>query len=554
MVNSAEIKSPLASFYHWEKAKAHIPYLNQPVDGQWHVYTWKETGDQVRRMTAALRALDLPPKSKIALVSKNCAHWIMADLAIMMSGHISVPLYPNINAETANYVLTHSESKVLFVGKLDDWASMKPGVPDDVYCISFPDIYKTDPEYDNWNDLVARHEPIEDNPDRDLDEINTIVYTSGTTGRPKGVVHTFGSVGYAITGAMSEIAEGSFERLFSYLPLSHIAERMLTDMGSLSYGSTVYFAESLQTFADNLREASPTLFFAVPRIWTKFQMGVLAKMPQKKLDLFLKIPLLSGVIKKKLQTALGLQNSKINLTGAAPIPPSTMEWYKKIGIVIQEVYGMTENSGYSHFNRANHIKIGSVGQPMPGVDCKISDIGEILVKSKATMQGYYKQPELTADTFDGDYLRTGDQGEVDSQGFLKITGRVKDIFKTEKGKYVAPSPIEMHLSKNEFVEQCCIVGTGLPQPMALIVLSQEAVTKDRQMVFGSLSETLENLNPILEKHEKLKKAIVVREDWTVENGMLTPTMKIKRSPIENKYKENYTAWYSHTEVIVWEDD
>lgn len=551
MSNQADLQTPLSLFYQWETAKAQDIYFHQPIKGEWKTYTWQQTGDQIRRMTAALRALNLPPKSKIGLVSKNCAHWIMADLAIFMSGHISVPLYPNINADTANYVLTHSEAKVLFIGKLDDWASMKDGVPDDVQCIAFPTMYGTDPKYDNWDDLIAKHEPISDSPDRDPKEISTIVYTSGTTGKPKGVVHTFHSVNHAIQGAVSVIQDGAFERLFSYLPLSHIAERMITEMGSLLYGSTVYFADSLDVFADNLRTARPTLFFAVPRIWTKFQMGVLKKMPQKKLNLFLKIPFVSGIIKKKLQTALGLQDAKICLTGAAPTPLSQLEWYKTIGLTIQEVYGMTENSAYSHYNRPGHIKFGTVGQPMPKVDCKISDIGEILVKSEANMQGYYKQPDLTADAFEGEYLRTGDKGEIDSQGFLKITGRVKDIFKTEKGKYVSPSPIEMKLSKNTHIEQCCVVGTGLPQPMVLVVLSDDASKKDRQEICDSLCETLKSINPVLEKHEKLKKAVIVPQAWTVENGMLTPTMKIKRSPIEDNFKQHYLNWYGDKEVVVW---
>ena len=546
-------KSPLSMFYQWESTKADTPLFTQPVPGRVIHFTWKEAGQQVRRMASAIQAMNLPARSKIGLVSKNCAHWIMADLAIMMSGHISVPVYPNVNAETINYVLTHSESKLLFVGKLDDWASMKSGVPAGMPCISFPDYYG-DTGFDAWDDVCAKHEPMTEKTEQAMDEMMTIIYTSGTTGQPKGVVQTANSFAYAISNALTVIDVGGEQaRLFSYLPLSHIAERMLVEMGMLYLGCQVFFAESLDTFAQNIQDARPSVFLGVPRIWTKFQMGILAKMPQKKLGRLLSIPILGGIVKGKIKKGLGLDKAQMYLTGAAPTPPAMMEWFKKLGITLQEVYGMTENTAYSHFNRAGKVKFGSAGQAMPKVDVKISDVGEILVKSDANMVGYYKEPEKTKDSFTEDgYLRTGDKGVIDQQGFLKITGRVKDIFKTEKGKYVSPSPIEQKLSKNKSIEQVCVIGSGLAQPMALVVLSEEGRKANQEKINTSLEETLDSVNPLLEKHEKLKKIIVVREEWTVENDLMTPTLKIKRSKIEDKYQDHYTNWYSKDDKIVRE--
>ncbi len=551
MASPQPAKTLLSQLYKWTKTQGDAVFMHQPFDGKWNTYTWNQFDDQVRRMASALHALNLPPKSKIGIISKNCAHWLMSDLAIMMSGHISVPLYPNINAETMNYVLTHSEAKALFVGKLDDWAGMKSGLPEDLYCISYP-MYE-EAGYNKWNDLISKHEPMQGEVDRDLSDTMTIIYTSGTTGKPKGVEHTFESIGFAIANALTVISVPPNSRFFSYLPLSHIAERMLVEMGSMFNGSQIYFAESLATFADNLRTASPTIFLGVPRIWTKFQMGILAKQPQEKLDKLIRIPLLGNFVKRKIRKALGLNDAVHCFTGAAPTPRSLMEWFKKLGITIQEVYGMTENSAYSHYTRKDNIKYGSTGQPMPQVDVKISDVGEILVKSKANMVGYYKQPELTESTFEDGYLKTGDKGKIDAQGFLSITGRVKDIFKTEKGKYVSPSPIELKLSKNSNIEQVCVVGTGLPQPIALVVLSEDAQKKGQKEIETSLANTLKEVNPVLEKHEKLKKMVVLKKMWSVENGCLTPTLKIKRGPIEDQFVHLYTTWYKEEPEVLWEN-
>ncbi|OWY25581.1 hypothetical protein C7N43_37310 [Sphingobacteriales bacterium UPWRP_1] len=551
----SQYKTPLHLLYKWEQETPKNLYLKQPFNGRWINFTWQDAAEQIRRMAAALQAMHLPPQSKIAIVSKNCAHWIMADLSIMMSGHVSVPLYPNINAGTLEYVLQHSEAKVLFVGKLDNWSHMKSGVPEGMYCISFPEYYNTDKSYDNWDDLIAQHEPLTGNPNRNLDDLMTIIYTSGTTGKPKGVMHSYYTISYAITQALQviDISQLQQRHFFSYLPLSHIAERILVEMGTLYTGSTVYFAESLDTFADNLRFAQPTVFMAVPRIWTKFQKKILEKMPQQRLNLLLSIPVISGLIKKKIRQSLGLSNAVFCFTGAAPIPATLLDWFQKLGISILEVYAMTENSAYSHCTRPDNIRFGYVGQPMPFVDVKISEIGEILVKSDANMLGYYKEPEQTAAAFDENgYLKTGDKGVVAKDGFLKITGRVKEIFKTEKGKYVAPAPIEMEILENEFIEQVCVVGANLPQPIALVVLSEVARTAEKGKVGESLGQTLSTVNQKFESHEHVKTLVVVKDEWTVENSLLTPSLKIKRNPIEETYGGRFSYWYNHPETIIWE--
>jgi long-chain acyl-CoA synthetase len=321
-------------------------------------------------------------------------------------------------------------------------------------------------------------------------------------------------------------------------------------MGSLYTGGKVSFAESLDTFAANLSEASPSVFLGVPRIWTKFQQGILKKLPQKKLNVLLSIPIISNLIKKKIQKGLGLSKARNIFTGAAPTPVSTIKWFEKLGIKIQEAYAMTENTCYSHVSFKSKIKIGSVGQALPLCKVKLSEQKEILIKHDALMDGYYKDENETNKTIIDGWLYTGDEGEIDTNGFLTITGRVKDIFKTSKGKYVAPSPIEMKLSANKNLEQICVVGSGLPQPIVLVVLSDRGKAKSKEDLIASLEKTMEIVNPKLDSHEKLHNIVVVAEDWTIENNLLTPTMKIKRNAIEKIYKSNYIIWYEEDRVII----
>ncbi|OJJ20557.1 AMP-dependent synthetase [marine bacterium AO1-C] len=550
-----DVKLLIEYFYDWEEARANEVYLRQPKGGTWKEYTWGEVGNQVRRMAAAIQALNLPERSNIGIVSKNCAHWIMSDLAIIMSGHVSVPFYPTLQADQLNQVLTHSGCKVLFVGKLDDWPSMKDGVPKDVNCIAYPDSPSEADGFTKWDDLIAKHEPLQGKPVADPDDLATIIYTSGTTGMPKGVMHSYRTAIAPMLGAAPILKVGSTEdRYFSYLPLCHIAERAIVETASLYSGGTVSFVESLDTFAQNLQDVAPTHFLAVPRIWTKFQLGILEKMPQSKLNLFLKIPVLSSIVKKKIRTALGLNNTKLLLTGAAPMPPTLIAWYQKLGMNVREAYGMTENGGCCTVSPESDIRLGTIGKPYPGCDMKIEeDTGEICMRAPWVMTGYYKEPEITAKVLkDGGWLHTGDQGEFDRDGFLKITGRVKDTFKGAKGEYIVPAPIEAKFAVNNNLEQVCVLGRNLPQPIMLVVLSEIGMQASKEEVKESIAETLTEVNAQLVNYERLNKIVIVKEPWTVENKILTPTLKIKRNVLEQHYQDNLLEWYEIKEKVVWE--
>jgi long-chain acyl-CoA synthetase len=544
----------LERFYHLEEKVASDIYLRQATEGTWKSYTWAEVGSEVRKMAATLIAMDLPDRSNIALISKNCAHWIITDLAIAMSGHVSVPLYPNLTADQLRHILKHSGAPILFVGKLDDWVEMKEGVPNNVKLIGLPLGPTT--EMEQWYDIIAKHQPLKENPIPKMDSLWTIVYTSGTTGSPKGVMLNHTAYIEAMRSVMKVVDFTELRhRYFSYLPLCHIAERNIIGLGSLYSGGVISFAESLDTFLKNLTETNPTTFFGVPRIWTKFQLGVLGKMPEKRLNLLLKIPILNSIIKKKILKGLGLADVVFAITGAAPCHPSIHKFYNNLGLYLHEAYGMSENCAVCSVMLEGKVKEGTVGQLYDGVEIKIDpQNSEVIMRSPWLMEGYYREPEMTKEVLKDGWLHTGDMGEVDSQGFLKITGRVKDTFKSSKGEYIVPGPIEWQYGMNTNIEQICLVGRELPQPIALVVLSEIGQKLSKETILESIKNTTEKINADLVNYERINKVVVVAEPWSIENGILTPTLKIKRPKIEEHYSSQLSKWYDINEKVVWEKD
>jgi long-chain acyl-CoA synthetase len=548
----------LQRLYHWEKTSPDKIVFTQPMGGGVvREYTWREVLDQTRRMAAHLIAQGLAPGSRIGILSKNCAHWLMSDFAIWMAGHVSVPLYPTLAPETIRQILAHSETRLLFVGKLDGWEGMKPGVPADLPCISYPLSPPT--SYPTWDDIIARTAPLAGEPVRPGSDLSTIMYTSGTTGMPKGVMHSFDTFAWSIQSGLKRVPLDANARMLSYLPLSHVAERMLVEHSLLALGLHVFFADSLETFTADLQRARPTVFFSVPRLWVKFQQGVSAKMPPEKLKRLLRIPILGGIVRRKILSALGLDQCRFAAGGAAPMPPDLLRWYESLGLSIVEVYGMTENCGLSHATLPGVPRPGTVGKPYEGVESRIDpQSGEIQMRSAGLMLGYYKEPELSRQTLTDDgWLRTGDKGQLDAEGNLRITGRVKDLFKTSKGKYVAPAPIEDRLVMHTSVEACVVTGANLGQPLGIIMLSPDAAQRaaaqaERALLESSLVEHLKSVNAGLDPHEQLDCLVVVTTPWTVENGFVTPTFKVKRNRIEEVYGERFETWVSARRAVIWE--
>ena len=550
----------LQRLYHWETTAPTRVALTQPMGGAaGQDFTWAQVGEQVRRMAAYLKAQGWEPGSRVAILSKNCAWWLMSDLAIWMAGYVSVPLYPTLAHETVHQILTHSEAKACFVGKLDGWEGMKPGVPEGMPCISYPlspaDAVKS---YIGWDAICASTQALQGQPTRAADELATLIYTSGTTGMPKGVMHSFGNFAWALGAGIQRIAMNEQDRMLSYLPLAHVVERVLVEHGWLRTGMQVYFAESLDTFAADLQRARPTIFFSVPRLWVKFQQGIHHKMPEQKLQRLLSLPLIGGLVRRKVQKALGLDQCRIAAGGAAPMPLALLQWYSRLGLHINEGYGMTENLAVSHLTIPGKNQQGSVGPVYQGVEHRIDpQTGEIQMRSQALMLGYYKEPELSRQAFTEDgWLKTGDKGRIDAEGCLHITGRVKDLFKTAKGKYVAPAPIEDKLGAHDAVEACVVTGANLGQPLGIVMLGAETAAQAADAGFRSKLETslqqhLREINASLDPHEQLQCIVVVTSPWTVDNDLITPTFKVKRNRIEDVYAANYEQWENSGKKVIW---
>lgn len=543
--------TPLEVLLRHTKQHPDKPFLHQPVNRELRITTWKQAETQARQVATGLVSLGLAKGDKVAILAKNSAEWFIADWAIMMAGMISVPIYATASEKTIRYILEHSESRAVFVGKLDDKSGAAAALSGDQPVIAFP--YDTVEAGHQWSDWVKTMEPMEHIYAPTLDEIMSIVYTSGSTGNPKGVVLT-----YLNFASASETHNKTFkitgdDRLISYLPLAHITERGVIEGPGLYGGGSFYFVESLDTFVDDLKVAKPTLFVSVPRLWTRFQTGVFEKLPAPKLKKLLGIPLLGKLVARKIRRGLGIDSARLYGSGSAPISPSILQWYRTIGVDICEGWGMSETTGLSCANMPFDADlIGTIGRPSACVEMKLSDQGEILIRGDAVFKQYYKNPEATESSFVDGWFRTGDKAQLLNNGAFKIIGRVKEEFKTGKGKYVAPVPIESALASNPDIEQICVMGSGRKQPVAVVVLAEHLVHSDRGLLRPSLEATLREVNAQLESHQKLDCLIVAGDSWTIENEFLTPTLKIRRAALEDRY--NRIAQAAESQPVVWEDE
>ena len=549
--------------YEHESVRPNHLWLTQPTGGAVTDYTWQQTMDQARRMATHLKSLGLAPGARIAILSKNCAQFFMAELAIWMAGGTTVAIFPTETADTVRFVLTHSEASLLFVGKLDTWEQQASAVPAGLPCIAFPLApASARASFVGWDAIVAAAAPIAGKPARAADDIAMVMYTSGSTGTPKGVMHRFDRITRAAVGVVGNMRDaiGPTEqiRILSYLPLAHVMERAWVECGSIVEGKGhIFFAETLDTFVTDLQRARPTIFVSVPRLWLKFQQGVFQKMPQKKLDLLLSIPIVRGIIGRKILTGLGLNSVKHAGSGSAPIPAPLIVWYRKLGLNLVEGYGMTEDFAYSCTSSIALSAQGYVGSPMPGVKVRLGDDGEVLIKSPGQLAGYYKQPELDAESFTEDgFFRTGDLGELRADGMLKLTGRKKELFKTGKGKYVAPAPIENTINANPMIEMSMVSGVGQQAPYAVVVLAESLrpTVVDpaiREKVTTDLGALLAEVNSGLPDYQTIRMIVVSRDAWNIDNGYLTPTMKIKRARIEAALAPQVEGWYARPGPVVW---
>ena len=547
---------PLQRIYKWERERPEAIFLTQPYGGgNVRDWTWGQAVAEIRRIAAWLKAQDWEPGSRVAILSRNCAWWIMADLAVWMAGHVTVPIYPSLKAQTIRQILEHCEAKACFLGATDDREATEGGIPAGVDCVRFPTASPND--WPSWEVLVTANRPIQGNPVRPGDDLSTIIYTSGTTGTPKGVMHSFNTFGFDAKVLAELIKLNEKERVLSYLPLAHIVERAGMEGTAVYLGYRIFFSEGIDTFLIYLNRARPTIFLSVPRLLLKFQQGVFAKIPEHKLERLLRIPILNRAVRKRVLRNLGLDSVINAASGAAPLPTEILLWYRKLGLNLAEGYGMTETM-ITHLPAPGSVRPGYVGCAIPGVEAKLTDGEELLIRSPMNMLGYYKCPEATQACFTPDgFFRTGDLARIDPDGQLKIVGRIKEQFKTSKGKYVMPTPIEGHLLAHPVVDACCLMGAGMPHPFAVVVLAEEtrkatARLSERAGVEQTLLDLMNLVNTQLDPHEQLSFVAVAEGPWTVSNGFITPTLKIKRNVLERRYQVCVDDWMKQNRPVVWE--
>jgi len=546
---------PLQFIYRWERERADRVFLTQPFGGgRVRHWTWAQAVSEARRMAAYLKAQHWEPGAKVAILSKNCAWWVMADMAIWMAGHVSVPIYPSLRAQSVRQILEHSGARACFVGPTDERETGVCGLPGMAW-IAFPNA--SDGAELGWESLVESNLPMAGTPTRSEDDLATIIYTSGTTGTPKGVMHRFGALAFDARILSEMLKLNREQRLLSYLPLAHIVERIGVEAMGYRLATHLFFTEGIETFIEDLHRARPTVFLSVPRLLLKFQQGVFDKVPKEKLDRLLRIPAVNLFVKRRILRQLGLNTVQLAACGAAPLPTEILLWYRSLGLQLAEGYGMTETM-ITHLPQPHAVRPGYVGCALEGVETKVSSEGELLVRSPMNMSGYYREEKMTRDAFTEDgFFRTGDVVAIESDGQVKIIGRIKEQFKTSKGKYVAPAPIEGRLMEHPTVEACCLMGAGQPSPFAIVVLSTAArercvdpqVRKDME---ESLRARMEAINGELDPFERLSMIVIADGPWSIANGLMTPTLKIRRGALEGYYEQLIEEWKAQGPPVVWE--
>ncbi|WP_181314272.1 AMP-binding protein [Photobacterium phosphoreum] len=537
----------------WANERPNDIYLKQIINREFVNYTYASVADKAQRLVTAFQQLGIQPGDRIALVSKNCAEWFICDLAMMLGGYVSVPIFPTAGADTISHCIDHSDAALIIIGKLDSPTAINevttshPQLP--TIAFSYPGTPAGQFQLDT---LIEQYLPTSERCSHHDTDLMSIVYTSGTSGMPKGAMLTYGAFVWSSQKIIEHISLEANERLFSYLPLAHITERVYIFGSSIMSGLQVAFPESLDTFIDDVKMHRPTIFVSVPRLWTLFQQRIQDKLPQNRLNILLKIPLISTLIKRKLAQGLGLDQARVLGCGSAPVSAGLLQWYESIGLNITEAWGMTESFAYSTLNHPYRSdKIGTVGNAGPGIELKIAADKEILVRSQGLFSGYYNNPQATQESFDDEgWLHTGDIGDLDNDGYLTIQGRKKDTFKTAKGKFVSPVPIEKRFMELGNFEMVCLIGSGMSAPI-LLAIAHHYPQLNRERYQKKLLDILVKINNELESHQKIKGILMIKEPWSIENGILTPTLKIKRHLLEQDYATIDENW-NDEQIIHWQ--
>jgi long-subunit acyl-CoA synthetase (AMP-forming) len=569
------------------------PALKWKQGSAWKTKTWGEYSDEVRNAAKAMIALGLEPGKGVSIIGFNCVQWVVADIAAIFAGGRPAGIYTTNSPEQCEYVTSHAEAQIVVCEDADQLAKfmqVRDKLPevkafilmrgdsseDDVY--SWPELLDKGKEVDDA-ELQARIDA------QKPDDVCTYIYTSGTTGNPKAVMISHDNITWTSKTALETLGYAEGDIVVSYLPLSHIAEQVVSLHGPMVTEGCTAFAESIEKLGDNLKEIRPTIFLAVPRVWEKIQAKIVAAASantglKKKIGAWARAQGLAGgyadqkgqprpmfygfaerLVFSKVREQLGLDRCRIQVTSAAPISKDTLEFFLSLGVPIMEVYGMSECTGPTTASVPGKYVTGKVGTKLPGTELKIAEDGEILMRGRHVFKGYFKNPDATAEALDGDgWLHSGDIGEIDDRGFLQITDRKKDLLITAGGENIAPQVIEGQLKAIPAVSQAVVVGDRKKHLSALLTLDEtklEAVyaesgtsaksmadAADCEKVKGWLMQQVDEVNKSLARVQTIKKIAVLPRDLSIEGGELTPTMKVKRKVVNKKYAEVIEAFYA----------
>ena len=569
------------------------PAYHVKREGGWTATSWTTYADEIKAAGKSLIALGLEPGGTVSILGFNRPEWVIMDLAAMAVGGAAAGVYTTCSPPEVQYIVDHAESLVVLVENENQYKKIqaqRSKLPRLKHIVGMKGAV-TGPDAMSWDDFMARGKGVSDEKffarlhALEPGGLATLIYTSGTTGPPKGVMLTHDNLLWTAQTLNGLINNRSDDCVLSYLPLSHIAEQLMTIHGPIVSGASVYFAENLDKVAENLKEVQPTLVFGVPRIWEKFHAGVSEKLgaatgfkkklvgwvrnvARKKTDienrggkmgpmLALQYKAANKLVISKLKPALGLGRARMCVTGAAPIAKEVLEFFASLDIPIREVYGQSEDTGPTTINTPGKTRFGTVGALIPGIEVKIAEDGEILVRGRNVFKGYYKEPEATREALVDGWLCSGDLGEI-KDGFLSITGRKKDIIITAGGKNIAPKNIEGALKNSRLVAEAVVIGDRRKFLTALIALDEEATKNyldekgitdgqpyhQNETIRAEIQKAVDEVNKELAQVEQVKKFTVLSRNFTIETGELTPTLKIKRKIVNQNFADQIEAMYS----------
>jgi long-subunit acyl-CoA synthetase (AMP-forming) len=575
------------------RAHADRPAMARKRGGAWETTSWREYRDAVRRAARALVATGVEPGRGAVILSFNRPEWYVANLATIAAGARPAGIYTNSTPEQCRYITEHAEAAVAFVENREALERLQGagGRPSGLQAIVIMDGVVAEPGVLSWTDFLARGDASHDaeverrTAAAKASDVATLIYTSGTTGTPKGVMLTQRNLAFIAEKAQEILPVRAGDRLISYLPLSHIAEQVVSHLLSLANGATVHFAESLEKLPENLREVRPHIFLGVPRVWEKIQAGMQAAGAQasplrRRIAAWAKGVGLAGgyadqegrprpwsyglaerLVFSKVRERLGLDAARMLVVSAAPIAKETLDYFQSLGLPIMEVYGMSECTGPTTMSIPQRYRLGRAGYAIPGTELKIAEDGEILMRGPHVFKGYYKNEEATRESLDAEgWIHSGDVGEIDRDGFLRVTDRKKELLITSGGKNIAPQHLEGKLKQIAAVSQAVAIGDRRPYVVALLTIDPSRVAAEAAKagspartpedaakcpVFNAYVEKqVEEINKGLARYESIKKVVLLPKELSVETGELTPTLKLKRRVILERHKETIEALYA----------